>query len=410
MGEILFLAHRIPFLPDRGDKIRSHHIVRALAGFAPVHVGCFAENETDRSHESRLAGVAATYHLADRLQNLPLSGLQALASHKPVSLMAFYDRGLEEWVRERLETRDISTIFVFSGQMGQYVPHDYRGRVIVDLCDVDSAKFEAYAENSVPPLRWLHAREAGLLAVEERRLARRADHTLLVSDAEAALFRDRLGSAEGISIAAIRNGIDTAFFDPQAVGPQPDMAAMPGPHLVFTGQMDYPPNIAAMKRAIHDLLPAIRRKHHVARLHVVGRAAGPELMQYDGKDGVRVWGEVPDIRPFLAAADIVLAPLTIARGVQNKVLEAMAMARPVVLSAEAATGIAGVDGEHFVIGDDDDRMLAGMEALLGDGGEALAMGAAARRFVCEEQGWDAMLARLPELCGFATDGVSRDAA
>ena len=395
-GDILFLAHRVPFPPQRGDKIRSHHLLKALAKFAPVHVGCLGETEGDMAQDRELAALAASHFLARRSKALPVAGIEALARGLPASLVAFDHPGLRRWVANTLGERRIGTVFVFSGQMGQYIPDDFAGRVIVDLCDVDSAKFEAYGAKG-GARGWIDRREARLLAAEEERLAHRADATLLVSEAEAALFTSRLRDPNDTDVRALRNGIDTVSYDPQAIAPHPALVGEAGPHIVFTGQMDYAPNVSAVLRTAEQLLPAIRRCHPQATFHVVGRAPALQLRRLDGHSGVRVWGEVPDVRPFLAAADLVFAPLDIARGIQNKVLEAMAMARPVVLSPEAATGIEARDGEHFAIGADDDALVERALALLADGPAALAMGAGARRYVVEQQGWDAMLTPLAGL-------------
>ena len=397
-GEILFLAHRIPFPPDRGDKIRSHHILKALAELAPVHVACFAETEADRAHEAQLASLAASHCLIDRRKPLAVAGLEALARHEPVSLSAFRHGAMAEFVSRTLGQRPIDTIYAFSGQMGQYVPRDWPGRVVVDLVDVDSAKFESYASEAVGPMRWFYRREDELLRVEEERLARLADHTLLVSANEAELFRSRLRDPGKARIAALGNGIDFAAFDPAATAPRPELAATPGPHLVFTGQMDYPPNVAAVQRVARTIMPEIRKTRLAAQFHIVGRSPGAEVRALEC-DGVRVWGEVPAVQPFLAAADLVIAPLTIARGVQNKVLEAMAMARPVLLTPAAASGIAADDGIHFAVEQGDDRFVARALTLLADREKASNMGAIARRLVVETMGWPAMLAPLPALVG-----------
>jgi polysaccharide biosynthesis protein PslH len=397
---ILFLAHRLPFPPDRGDKIRSHNILKALAELAPVHVGCFAEGPADLSNEGELANVARTHCMPLRRKPLVVAAVEAVARGKPVSVTAFGHARLAQWVARTVREQAIDTIYVFSGQMGQYVPADWRGRLIVDLGDVDSAKFEAYAAEAALPMRWVHAREARLVRGLESRLAARADHTLLVSEAEAELLRARLPEGTAARISAMGNGIDAAGFDPGKVVPHRELTTG-GPHIVFTGQMDYPPNVDAAVRAIERLMPGIRAGHPEARFHVVGRAPVAELLACDGKNGARVWGEVPDVRPFLAGADLVLVPLTIARGVQNKVLEAMAMARPVLLTSGAATGIGARDGEHCVVADSDEALVSGALALLGDRARATQMGAAARRFVTEQLSWPAALARLPEIVGRA---------
>ena len=393
MGDILFLAHRVPFPPDRGDKIRSHHLLKGLAGIAPVHVATFGETEQDMAQKGALKQIAKSHALVERRRPLWLSGLEAVLTGKPVSLQAFEDLKLASFVRRTLRDHRIDTIFVFSGQMGQYIPEDFAGRVIVDLCDVDSAKFEAYAEAG--QRRWINAREARLLAREEERLARRADTTLLISENEADLLRNRIGNAAGLDIRALANGINARYFDPDTVGLQADLEEGEDPQLVFTGQMDYAPNIAAVEWVIAEVMPRLRERNSRARFHIVGRAPSDTLKSRHGESGVRVWGEVDDVRPFLKSADIVVAPLLIARGVQNKVLEAMAMARPVLLTKQAATGIDGVNGEHFVVADADGTAFAKqVEQLFAGADRRRKLGAAARDFVLDRMGWQAVHEQL----------------
>ena len=218
MSGILYLAHRVPFPPDRGDKIRSHHVLKALAELAPVHVGCLAETAADRAASIDLANLAATWCMPSRVKPLPLAGLEAIVRGEPVSLTAFRHSELAAWVAHTLERHPIETIYVFSGQMGQYVPAGWRGRLVVDLVDVDSTKFEAYARDKAIPMAWIEAREARLLRCEEARLAARADRTLLVSNAEAALFVSRLPAESAARVAVLGNGIDAAAFGVPALG------------------------------------------------------------------------------------------------------------------------------------------------------------------------------------------------
>jgi len=390
MGDILFLAHRVPFPPNRGDKIRAHHLLKRLADLAPVHVGCFAESEADRAAVAEVDAIAASHCVVDRRKPLVLAGAEAVLAGKPVSLTAFFSPRLDHWVRQALARGTISTIVVFSGQMGQYVPDDFAGQVLVDLCDVDSAKFESYAEAG--ERAWLNRREARLLAVEEQRLGVRADATFLISDNEADLYRSRLQQPALVDIRVMGNGIDTDLFDPSRVSPQCDLEQQAGPNISFVGQMDYRPNEEAVLWAARELMPELCKRYPEAVLHVVGRNPTASVRACGEVPGIQVWGEVPDVKPFVASANAVIAPLAIARGVQNKVLEAMSMARPVVLTQDAATGIDGVDGEHWLLSEREaEAMTEHLATLFDDPDRADRIGANARAFVQSNHSWASML-------------------
>lgn len=405
MGEVLFLSHRIPFPPDRGDKIRSHHVLKALACLAPVHVATFADDPADLVHEGELAQLAASHCLVERRKPVPVAALEALACGEPVSLRAFRDARISSYVTRVISERPISAVYVFSGQMAQYVPAAFQGRVVADLVDVDSAKFQAYAAAGKGPRAWMEAREARLLAQVEQAIVERAETTLLVSEEEAGLLRGRLRqSALRAKVLAMGNGIDTAAFDPVTTHADPAMSSYPGPRIVFTGQMDYPPNIAAVMRTASEIMPRLRRHLPDASFHVVGRNPSEALRKLDGRDGVRIWGRVPDVRPYLAAADLALVPLDIARGVQNKVLEAMAMALPTVLTSGAATGIPAQDGRDFLIRDSDEALAEAVLELIAAPQRLRSMGEAARNWVTAHASWPAALADLPRYCGIAPDG------
>ena len=407
MGDILFLAHRVPFPPDRGDKIRSHHLLKGLARLGPVHVGTFAETDTDLAQKGALAEIAKTHALIERTKPLPLAGIQAVLANKPVSLAVFEHDSMRRYVHKTLGNHRIDTIFVFSGQMGQYIPDSFHGHVVVDLCDIDSAKFAAYAEGG--QRKWLNGREARLLAREEARLALRADRLLLISSAEANLLASNLDSLSGTDIRPLGNGIDAAFFDPVGVVGEEELVDAEDQQIVFTGQMDYAPNIAAAEWMIDTVMPELRKRFSRARFHIVGRAPTAALKARHGESGTRVWGEVPDVRPFLKAADVVAAPLMIARGVQNKVLEAMAMARPVLLTPGAANGIDATSDVHFaVIKPDPDLWVEQIDRLATDVAAARGMGAAARRFVVDNMSWESVYAQLPQI--LAPGKLGRDAA
>lgn len=401
MPEILFLAHRAPWPPDRGDRIRSWHVFEALTRLAPVHVAALCDTKADaETARAKLAPLAASLHLEVRTRSRPAALLQSLVRREPASITAFGHAGLARHVGGLINHGTISHIVGFSGQMGQYIPPraHFSGPVVMDFVDVDSAKFAAYADATGNPLmRRLFAREARLLADYEASLARRADASLFVSPAEAALFRDRSGNAR---VHALENGIDTARFDPQ--GDFAPLPADPDPLLVFTGQMDYRPNIDAVAWFARQVLPLVRQQHPDVRFAIVGRAPTRDVSALAALPGVAVTGEVPDIRPWLAAAAVVVAPLLLARGVQNKLLEAMAMARPVVASVAAAEGIDADPARHLRVVDGAAATATAIAALLADPVVAAAMGAAARQRMIDRYGWDARLAPLAQHLGLAS--------
>ncbi len=611
MSDLLFLAHRVPFPPDRGDKIRSFHVLRYLGARMRVHLVAFADDPADLDPPAAFTDMLASCTILPRGKSQARAGLEALATGKPVSLTAFAAPAMQAAV-DRILPR-VDGIYCFSGQMAQYLP-DGGARVVMDFVDMDSAKFAGFADDSRGPMRWMMRREARLLGAFEREIASRVSASLFVSEAEAALFRT--GGATG-RILAVENGIDSTTFDPagkvgkagqaeqtpthtyhpgegrgpvgkaavtadspspstspnwtpasagevkggaidpaahgghaappsyhpgegrgpvgkvgvtadspspstspnwtpasagevkggtpdsaahggqtatpshhpgegrgpvgkaavtadspspstspnwtpasagEVKGGAPDPAAQAGqaatpshhpgegrgpggkaavtpdspspstspnwtpasagevkskailseahadPLIVFTGQMDYRPNIDAVTWFARDILPTILTRHPTARFAVVGRAPTPAVQALAG-EAVIVTGAVDDVRGWLAAADVCVAPLKLARGIQNKVLEAMAMARPVVASAAAAEGIdhAGT----IRVAADASEFAAQVLALLDAPADAAELGRAARAQVLRRYGWDARLAPLDAL--FGVDG-SRSAS
>lgn len=388
MKELLFLAHRAPFPPDRGDKIRSYHVLRYLMARARVHLVAFGESEADFDVPTDVAAGLASCTIVQRRKPQAVAAVEALARGAPVSLTAFASRSMWAAVARVLAERRIDGIYCFSGQMAQYLPRDVP--VVMDFVDVDSAKFAGFAESGSLPMRWMMRREARLLGAFERRVASRARASVFVSRAEADLFR--AGGAEG-RIEAVENGIDAGTFDAALIDGK---GAVQRPLVVFTGQMDYRPNIEAVTWFVRDVLPLLHARYPGLRFAIVGRAPAPAV-QALASDQVIVTGAVDDVRPWLAAADVCVAPLKLARGIQNKVLEAMAMARPVVASVAAAEGID--HGGTLRVADDGADHAGAILALLDDPDAAAALGAAARARVVARYDWDARLAPLDALLG-----------
>lgn len=395
MTEILFLCHRVPWPPNRGDKIRSHHILRKLMAHAPVNLVCFADDEGEAAEESDMKHSLASVQIVQRTKSNWQAGIEALITAKPVSLTSFGSGEIRDYVETILSTRPIDCIFVFSGQMAQFIPADYTGRVVMDFADVDSAKFESYADTGSGPMAWINRREGKLLRAFEQKVAKRSDYALFVSEAEAQLFRQRSGLDAG-KVKAVGNGIDLDFYDPDkasAITSHKD-----GPLIIFTGQMDYRPNIDAVVSFSGEVMPEILEHYPYAKFAIVGRAPTDEVARLDGMNGTFVTGSVDDIRGWLKGADIVVAPLRIARGIQNKVLEAMAMGKPVVASVAAAQGIDAVDGQHFHIAKGPQHEAELVCDLLSDPRKAKAIGDNARSLIRSAYSWETQLADITDLC------------
>ncbi|MEO9745778.1 TIGR03087 family PEP-CTERM/XrtA system glycosyltransferase [Parasphingorhabdus sp.] len=406
MSEILFLAHRVPWPPDRGDKIRSHHILRHLSRMAPVHLACFADDAAEAEELHEVRGKLASRAIVIREKPVWMAGIEALVRGLPVSLTSFASDQIQAFVDKTVRDRNISCIFVFSGQMAQYIPASFAGRVVMDFVDVDSAKFENYAASGSGPMKWIHHREGRLLRKFEHDVAMDADFSLFVSDAEAELFRNRLGQKPE-NIRSLGNGIDFAYYDPEAVHAVERNADTP--MLLFTGQMDYLPNVEAVRSFSNDAMPIIRKTHPHAEFVIVGRAPTAEVMKLDGRNGTKIVGRVDDIRQWLAAADVVVAPLRIARGIQNKVLEAMAMNKPVVASSAAAQGIQASHDEHFIVAETVQDEARAVADLLNDSVRADTLGGAAGKLMRTRYRWTDQLESLEEYCGLTRITMSEAA-
>ncbi|MDB5701249.1 MAG: family PEP-CTERM/XrtA system glycosyltransferase [Sphingomonadales bacterium] len=380
MGEILFLAHRLPYPPDRGDRIRSWHVLQALAKIAPVHVAALIDDEADRVNVAKVASIAASVTVELRQTSKLRAMAVALARGTPASVEAFRNRALSAKVEAVLAARPIDCIYAFSSQMAAYVPAGFAGRFVMDFVDMDSAKFAQLGG-------FANRQEAKRLLSWEMAAAKRANLSLFVSDAEAGLFVERTE----LPATVLGNGIDLARYDPAQV-----VASLKtGPLIVFTGQMDYAPNVEAVVGFVHDTLPEILRAIPDVKFAIVGRAPVEPVLKLANRS-VIVTGEVTDTRPWLAAADVVVAPLKLARGVQNKVLEAMAMGRAVVASPAAALGIEAVNGRDLIVADEP---AASVIALLNDQRRTEALGLSARRLMIDRYSWDAQMAPLVAMIG-----------
>jgi polysaccharide biosynthesis protein PslH len=383
----------VTFCSCHTDKIRSWHILKALTAIAPVHVCTLVDDPRDLEHIDMLRNICASVHTQPRTLSKSKAALFGLLQGLPASVAAFSSAALQADVDRVLADNDVATIFAFSGQMAQFVKPG-KARFVMDFVDADSAKFLTYADQSKGLAALANRFEGIRLAAYETRVSQRADLNLLVSEAEASLFRSYTGLEKG-QVRALENGIDLALFDPAL--PRASVTAENTPLIVFTGQMDYRPNVDAVAAFARTVLPLVRRTIADAQFAIVGRAPTAEVLSLAKIPGVIVTGEVADTRDWLAAARLIVAPLKLARGIQNKVLEAMAMAKPVVLSSAAAHGIDAVPGRDFLVADTDVDAGSAIISLLLDPAFGQKIGTSARRRMITRYGWDARLAGLRDI-------------
>ncbi len=330
---LLFLAHRMPFPPDKGDKIRSFREWKALSSSHRVTLAFFLDDPEDARHLPRLA------QEVDEVVAIPLSGrrarlrsLLALPTRRSLSLAFYRSRAMERRLRGLAGRAGFDAVVAFSSTMAPYALAVPARRRVLDLCDLDSAKWLQYAEASRFPMSSIYRTEARRLGAYEAEAARAFDATLLVSAAEAAELRAR---APGSEVLVAPNGVDLDRLDPDLF---PETRG-DGITTVFCGAMDYRSNVDAVRWYHDEILPLVRRQVPDARFRIVGSKPAPEVVRLGRGEGVEVTGRVEDVRPLLLSSAVSVAPLRLGRGVPNKILEALALALPVVTTSNGAAGL-----------------------------------------------------------------------
>ena len=406
MSPLLYLVHRIPFPPNKGDKIRSFHLLQALRSRYEVHLGSFIDAAEDERHLPALRELCAEVFVARlRPRWARLASSRALLTDEPLTNAYYASRSLTRWVERTVAARGIERIVMFSSSMGQFVSADIaaRTRCVIDFCDIDSDKWRQYAQRHSWPLSLVYAREARVLQRTELDLARRFAASLFVSDREAGFFRGLIPE-RAERIHAVRNGVDAAYFDPDV--PLEAATVPAGRNVVFTGAMDYWANVECVTWFVREVWPKVRAKHPDANFLIVGSRPAQAVLELASSPGVIVTGSVPDVRPFIRASHVSVAPLRVARGVQNKVLEAMAMKRFIVATQPAVQGIDVTLPADVRVESTPDAFADAVCARLEQGG----VSEANRAFVLQHYDWAGNLASFMDLVAGERAGPSSAAA
>jgi sugar transferase (PEP-CTERM/EpsH1 system associated) len=394
MEPLLFLAHRIPYPPNKGDKVRSHHFLRHLAERHRIFLGTFIDDPEDWKHLRALKGLCAELHVEPIVPRWKrLSSAIGLLGREALSLPYFRSRTMARWVSDTVREKRITRAFAYSSPMAQYVLNLPGVRSWVDFVDMDSAKWGEYARLRKWPASALYRLEANRLLAYEREVASRAEASIFVTEAEAHRFCGSL-LEHAQRVVAIPNGVDNDYYSPDR---KFDSPFSPGEKpVVFTGAMDYWPNVDAVLWFAREVLPELRRNDASIRFYVVGMNPGPAVRALEGDVAIRVTGRVEDVRPYLQHGRVVVAPLRVARGIQNKVLEAMAMAKAVVATAASVSGLSVRPVEELEIATDSHDFASKVLSLM-DRGKAAALGSRARSRVLKDYTWAASLGRLDEV-------------
>ena len=382
---IFYVAQRVPFPPDRGDKITTYNEIRHLAQRHEVHVFCIADGVADMENVAGARRFAASVTaVAVHPWRAKLRALWALFTGRALSVAMMDEPALHAAIREAQARLLPEVIIAYSSNVAQFVEPFTGTCRIMQFADLDSLKWTRFAEDARLPMRFIYALEGRRLLEYERRIARSFSHSLVCTDAELADFERVI---PGAPVSTVRNGVDLEMF--RSIGGTKTVGG-----IVFTGVMDYFPNVDAVVWFCEAILPRVQAAVPGASFVICGSRPSPVVLALASRAGVTVTGRVPEVQPFLDAAEVFVAPLRIARGIQNKVLEAMAMGLPVVASTPAWRGTAIAAGEGIVASDEAEAFADQVIRLLREPVYRAAMGAAARAAVERDYAWATQMAVL----------------
>lgn len=386
---LLYLVHRIPYPPNKGDKIRSYNILRELNKHFTVHVVCFMDDPHDAQYIPVLEQECASLYVESQNKIWCLAKAAfGLITGNPLSLPYYASRAMQRQVNKLVNQHQIKHALVFSSTMGQFIYPHPELRVVTDFVDVDSDKWRQYALQGNLIKRWIYNREQRTLQKEEQNLCSRSAFSTFVSPQEAELFRQLMPSSLHDKIGHLYNGVDVSYFNPSG-----EFAPCEQPiDVCFTGAMDYWANVDAVLWFAQNVWPLVRQQKPDATFYIVGGNPSDKVLALDGKLGIRVTGRVADVRPYAMKAKINVAPLQIARGIQNKVLEAMALAKPVVATSLAIEGI-NTDAPAVFISDQPSDFADIVLTQIDTPAEA----SSSREWIIQNLRWDNALSKLPGL-------------
>ena len=385
---MFFICQRVPFPPDRGDKITTFNEIRHLSKQHEVHVFCLADGRPD------LDNIPGLRRYTQSVTAVPVNGwmsklrvLKAMLAGEPLSAAAFNEAKLHDAIGRKFAELQPDFIMVYSCNVAQYAEHFPQVPRIMQFAELDSSRWGQFARRSRPPLRWVYSIEQRRFLAYERRIARSFSHALVCTAAEQRDF-ERL--IPGVPVSLVGNGVDLDYFRSKGCAKRPGS-------IVFTGVMDYFPNVDAVVWFCEKVLPIVQQRIPEACLTICGSRPATAVRRLAKRQGVTVTGRVPDTRPYLDEAEVFIAPLRMARGIQNKLLEALAMGLPCVASGAAASGTVVQDGEGILTADDPGEFAGHVVRLLSNNALRAGMASKARAAAEANYRWDGQMASLDQV-------------
>lgn len=370
-------------------------MMKQLSQTFDIHLGCFIDDDDDLGFDDDLLAYCKSIQCIQQNKLLcKVKGLAGFVSNKPITLPYYHSHEMQHWVDETIVEQQVQSVLIFSAAMAQFVePHlpNIKHRVL-DFVDVDSDKWRQYAAEKSGIKAWFYNREARLLQSYEIMMAKAFDFSTFVSDDEANMFTSLIPNGLNDKVLGVRNGVDTTYFDPQSGFEAVDNIKENS--VAFTGAMDYWANVNAVMWFVENVWPLVLRVDSTAHFYVVGSKPSAEVQALHMQHNITVTGRVEDVRPYIAQTKASVAPLRIARGIQNKVLEALAMAKPIVLSSMAAEGINKPVTTDYQVEDSPQAMaqlicdLLAREAQVSDSNRA---------FVVEHFSWESEMHKFSDL-------------
>jgi polysaccharide biosynthesis protein PslH len=383
---IVFLSQRVPYPPNRGDKIATWHIIERLKRKHRVTCICFAHGREDLEAAQNLDQLGIpTYTIGHNSKLALIRSIPTLLTQKPLTLSFYGSERLQREVDRIIPTADVA--YAYSSSMGAFLEKHTRLPRIMHFSELDSDKWLQYSSFTSPAKSWVYRREWQALLKFERRIARSFTQNVFCTPLEQKIFQKNIPDAPSI---VMRNGVDFSYFTPRPERAEPN-------HLVFSGVMDYFPNVDGCLHFAQEVLPRVHSSFPGAHLTIIGSRPVSQIRALAASPHITVTGYVPDTRCWLERGAVSVAPLRMARGIQNKVLEALAMGLPVVGTSSATQGIEGEPGRDFIVADDAKQQADSICELLANTIAARELGERGRLLVERSYDWTKVLEPLDRL-------------